>query len=78
MTSGQFSTTVAKETKAKLKRVAAFRNDQDGRLEDPRPYPDTETWKRAMGDKLKYKTAELRKNLESCLTAPKYDISLLS
>lgn len=73
MTSGQISTTVAKETKAKLKRVNAFRNDQDGNPKDPRPYSDAVTWRRAMGEKLKYKAVELRKNLEGCLTAPRYD-----
>lgn len=72
MTSGQVSTTVAKETRAKLKRMDAFRNDQDGTIKEPRPYPDTETWRRAMGEKLKYKASELRKNLEGCLTAPRY------
>ena len=71
MTSGKISTTVARETKAKLSQMDAFRNDQDGRPRDPRPYPDTETWRRAMGGKLKYKFSELRKNLEACLTAPR-------
>ena len=71
MTSGQISTTVARETKAKLKRMDAFRNDQDGSPKDSRPYPDTETWRRAIGEKLKYKATELRKNLEGCLTAPR-------
>ena len=78
MTSGQINTVVAKETRAKLKRMDAFRNDQDGRPKDPRPYPDTETWRRAMGEKLKYRATELRKNLEGCLTAPRYDCRLPS
>ena len=68
-----FSTGVAKQTKDRLKRIDAFRNDQDGRLSDPRPYPDTETWRKAMGEKLKYKAADLRTNLEECLIAPRYD-----
>ncbi|KAF9644170.1 hypothetical protein BDM02DRAFT_3175056, partial [Thelephora ganbajun] len=69
MASGLISTAVARETKAKLKRMDAFRNDQDGRPRDPRPYPDTGTWRRAMGEKLKYKADDLRKNLEGCLIA---------
>ena len=73
MTSGQTNTVVAKETKAKLKRVDAFRNDQDGLPGNPRPYSDTEAWRMAMGEKLKYKTSELRRGLEGCLTAPRYD-----
>ena len=73
MTSGLTNSAGAKETKAKLKRADAFRNDQDGRPRDPRPYPDIETWRRAMGEKLKYEATELRKNLEKCLIAPRYD-----
>ncbi|KAF9786260.1 hypothetical protein BJ322DRAFT_775798 [Thelephora terrestris] len=69
MTSGQINTVVAKETKVKLKRVDAFRNDQDGRPGEQFPYPDTEAWRNAMGEKLKYEASELRRALEGCLTA---------
>jgi hypothetical protein len=75
MTSGQINTVVAKETKVKLKRVDAFRNDQDGRPGEQFPYPDTEAWRNAMGEKLKYEASELRRALEGCLTASRYGYS---
>lgn len=78
MASGLISTTAAKETKAKLKQADAFRSDQDGRPRDPRPYSDTKTWRKAMGEKLKYKASELRTNLERCLIAPRYSVRFLS
>jgi len=74
MPPGLTSTTAAKETKVKLKRMDPFRNDQDGRPKDPRPYPNTEMWRRAMGERLKYKAAELRENFKGCLIALRYDI----
>ena len=69
--SGLFSTAVAKQSKDKLKRVTVFRNDQDGRPRYPRPYPNTETWRRAMGEKLNYRAANLRAYLQVCLVAPR-------
>lgn len=78
MTSGQINTAHAKETKVKLKRMDVFRNDRDGSPGSPRPYPDTRVWRRAIGEKLKYKNVELKKNLEACLTAPRYVDSFMS
>ena len=74
MASGLINTTLAKGTKAKLKRVDKFRNDKDIRVwKDPQPYPDTETWRKAMGERLKYTANDLRTNLEACLIAPRYE-----
>ena len=73
MSSGAVNLAVAKGTKAKLERVDAFRNDQDGNPGDPRPYPDTETWRAGIGEKLKYRASELRKNLEVCFVPSRYD-----
>ena len=60
MVSGLFSTAVAKQAKDKLKRSDALWNDQDARPKNPRPHPDAETWRRAMGEKLHYKTTGSR------------------
>ena len=78
MVSWLISTTVAKETKAKLKRADAVRNDQDGRPRDPRPYSGAKTWRKVMGEKLKYKASELRTNLEGFLIASRYSVRFLS
>ena len=79
MSSGLTNTIVAKETKAKLKRVDVFRNDKDCRIwKNPQPYPDAETWRKAMGEKLKYSATDLRTNLEVCLIAPRYELRFQS
>jgi len=74
MATGLSSTTLAKQTKDKLGRMDVFRDDQGDDPNHPRPYPDARTWRRAMGEKLNYSAYDLRKNLEGCLIAARYDI----
>ena len=60
MVSGLFSKAMAKRAKDKLRRSDAFRNDQDARPKNPRPYPNAETRKGAMGENLHYKAIDSR------------------
>ena len=71
---GLFDETVAKETKAKLKRSDTFRNTLGGDLD-----ADTKNmrWRKSMGEKLEYSASNLRKNLDHCLIASRYDFGLV-
>jgi len=74
LVSGLSSTTLAKQAKDRLDRMGVFRNDQGDDSSHPRPYSDARTWRRAIGEKLNYSATDLRKNLEGCLIAARYDI----
>ena len=69
MVPGLVSTAVAKQTKDRLRRSDALRNDQDARLRNLRRCLDAETWKKVMAEKLYHKVTDLGRNLGRFCTA---------
>lgn len=60
---GSVNTFNARRVKAGLRSLHVFRNENNSdtsRL----PYPDMEAWKKAIGERLRYNSADLRKNID--------------
>ena len=64
--SGTFDTTGATNLKANILYLEVFRNDDATRVLSP-PLHDTGSWKKAIGERLKYDALELRKNVEKAV-----------
>lgn len=61
--SGSFQTSNAVKIKASIKRLKVFQNDNTADA-STQVFQGIDSWKKAIGDRLRYKSAELRKNVE--------------